>query len=251
MYESADKLFEARIDDMFRQCERSFCSVYSSFLDERQCILAERICGRYGSPLYKLWGGFEDARRKVLCIYNEYSSDIVLEECPIKCLTFSFRSADKLSHRDFLGSFMAICLKRETIGDIIIADGAAQVFVTEIAARLILSTVSKIGKVGVRISDSEPFYLETKQEFDVIRATVASMRLDCAVGAAAKISRETASKLIRSEKVSVNHFPVMSVSHELNQGDIISVRGFGKFIMDEINGTTKKGRIHIVLRKYK
>lgn len=252
MNESADKLLEARIEDMYQQCERNFSSVYSFFLDERQCAEAERFCSRRGGELmYMLWGGFENAQRKMLCIYNEYSADYVKEEAPMKCLTFTFRKEDKLSHRDFLGSFMSMRLKRETIGDIIIAEETAQAFVTDVAARLILTTVGKIGRVGVKIFDNEPFSLDVKQEFEEICGTVASLRLDCVTGLAARISRENAARLIRSEKVLVNHFPVMSLSREVREGDIISVRGSGRFLVDKINGTTKKGRIHINLRKYK
>lgn len=249
---AADKLLEARIDDLYRQCERNYCPTYSMFLDERQCAEAERFCHSHGGELlWCLWGGFDDAQRKILCIYNEYSEDIVREEAPICCLTFTYRKEYKLSHRDFLGSFMALRLKREVIGDIIIAEGIAQVFVTEVAAKLILTSVSKIGKVGVSISGSEPFSLSSAHEFEEIAGTVASMRLDCVVGLSAKVSRENAAKLIRSEKVAVNHLPVTSLSSELYEGDVITVRGSGKFILDKINGTTKKGRIHINLRKYK
>ncbi|MBQ8297869.1 MAG: RNA-binding protein [Ruminococcus sp.] len=249
---SGDKLFAARIEDMYRQCGRNYSPVFSSFLDERQCAEAERICGSgHGELLSQLWGGYEDAQRKMLCVYNEYCEDFIREEFPMKCLTFRFRKEDRLTHRDFLGSFMALRLKREVIGDIIIAEGIAQAFVTEVAAKLISSSVSKIGRVGVKISDSEPFALEVKQEFEEFGGTVASMRLDCVVGLACKVSRENAARLIRSEKVSVNHFPVISVSEELHGGEVLSVRGCGKFLLSEIRGTTKKGRIHIVLRKYK
>lgn len=246
-----DELLEARVRDMFRQCERNYSPVYSAFLDERQCVEAQRFCRSNGEILYKLWGGFEDAQRKILCVYPEFSEDYVIEECPVKCLTFTFRKEDKLTHRDFLGSFMALRLKREVIGDIIIAEGIAQVFTTEIAAKLITSSVSKIGRIGVKISDSQPFKLNIQQEFEDFGGTVASLRLDCVTSLAARISRENAAKLIRCEKIAVNHFPVTSVSHELNKGDVISVRGYGKFILGSINGITKKGRIHIILRKYK
>ena len=187
----------------------------------------------------------------MLAVYPYYCEDYITDDFPITCLTFTFRKEDRLTHRDFLGSFMAMRLKRETIGDIITADGIAQAFVTEVAAKLILSSVSKIGRVGVKVSDSEPFSIEVRQEFQEISGTVASLRLDCIVSAAAKISREKAAVLIRSDRVSLNHFPAASVSREVSEGDIISVRGCGRFILDKINGTTKKGRIHISLRKYK
>lgn len=247
-----DILLEARIQDMYRKCSRIFSPVYSAFLDEAQCAAAENFCSKQGCEIkYGFWGGFDSAQRKILCIYPEYSEEYALGECPIKCLTFTFRKEDNLTHRDFLGSFMALRLKREVIGDIIITAGKAQTFATDVAAKLIMNTISKIGRVGVKITDNEPFSIEVAQEFETIGGTVASLRLDCIVSLAAKISRENAARLIRSEKVYVNHLPVTSISHELKEGDMISARGSGKFILDNSKGITKKGRIHVIIRKFK
>jgi RNA-binding protein YlmH len=76
------------------------------------------------------------------------------------------------------------------------------------------------------------------------------MRLDCIIAAATGISREKAASLIRCEKAEVNHLPVTSVSSEVKEGDILSVRGWGRFVLSGINGETKKHRIHIILKKY-
>ena len=246
-----DRLFIARLEDMVRQCERSGFCVYSRFLDERQCAEAERWCRRNtGELLYALWGGYENARRKMLVIYPDYAADQYMESFPMKCLTFTFRTEDTLTHRDFLGSFMGLMLKREVIGDIVVDKGVAQVLVTDVAAGDILSSVSKIGRVGVKVSDDRPFGLNTEQAFQEIGGTAASLRLDCIVALAANVSRENAARLIRSEKVDVNHFTVTSVSHELNEGDILSVRGSGRFIFAGSSGTTRSGRLHIQLRKF-
>jgi RNA-binding protein YlmH len=119
-----------------------------------------------------------------------------------------------------------------------------------VAARLISGSLSKIGRVGVKISDDKPFILENAQKYQEISGTVASLRLDCVVGLAARISREKAAALIRTDRAEVNHLPVSSVSHELRGGDILSIRGYGRFVLSEINGYTKKDRIHIILKKY-
>lgn len=246
-----DKLFEARLSDMTGRCERSGAAVFSNFLDERQCAEAEQWCPRNTGDLkYMFFGGYPDAKRRMLSFFPDYCEAYIMEEFPIKCLTFTFRREDRLTHRDFLGTFMGMRLKREIIGDIIISEGIAQAFVTDIAARLILSTVSKIGKIGVKVSDDCPFKIEIKQEFQEISGTVASLRLDCVIGLAAKLSRENAAKLIRAEKVDVNHLTAVSVSQTVNKGDILSVRGSGRFVLAGIDGETKKGRIHISLRKY-
>ncbi len=248
---SSDKLFAARLNDMVRQCERDGCCVYSAFLDERQCAEAAQWClNNSGGLMYTLWGGYPDARRKILAIYPDYCEDYVIQEVPLRCLTFNFRREDKLTHRDFLGTFMGLRLKRETVGDIVADEGIAQVFVSDVAARLITSSLSKIGKTGVKITDDKPFSMNITQEFKEISGTVASLRLDCVVGLAANVSRENAARLIRSEKTDVNHFTVTSVSHEVHEGDVLSVRGSGRFVLSQINGTTKKGRIHILLKKY-
>lgn len=256
MNNDPDKLLEARIEDMYEMAERDYSCMYSLFLDERQCSAAERLCNKLsgsvhgGGLMYKLWGGYENAQRKMLCVYSEYCSEYFMQEYPIKCLTFKYRKEDKLSHRDFLGSFMGLRVKRETVGDIVVAEGEAQAFVTDNAAQHIEQLISKIGRVGVKIYHDEPFHLENEIKFKEISATVASLRLDCITAAAANISREKAASLIRSEKTDVNHFTVTSASHELKEGDVLSVRGFGRFVLSGINGITKKGRIHIILKKY-
>lgn len=246
-----DRLFSARLSDLASRSQRDGVCCFSNFLDERQCAEAESWClHNTGGLMHCFYGGYPDAKRRILAIYPDYYEDYVMDDFPIKCLTFTFRKEDNLTHRDFLGSFMGMRLKREVIGDIIVGEGIAQTFVTDIAARLILSTVSKIGKTGVKVCDDRPFQLEVKQEFRNISGTVASMRLDCIVSLAAGVSRENAARLIRSEKVEVNHFKAASISQEIHTGDVLSIRGCGRFILSDINGSTKKSRIHINLCKF-
>lgn len=246
-----DKLFSARLTDMVSRCDRDYSPVFSSFLDERQCAEAELWCrANAGSLKYLLWGGYEDARRKMLAVYPDYLDDEIKELFPMKCLTFTFRDEDTLTHRDFLGSFMAQMLRREVIGDIVVDAGIAQTLVTDIAADAITASVTKIGRVGVKITDSRQFELENAQKYQDMSGTVASLRLDCVVSLAARISREKAAELIRTDRVDVNHITADSVSKELSEGDILSIRGCGRFILSGINGETKKGRIHIILKKF-
>ncbi|MBR2284183.1 MAG: RNA-binding protein [Ruminococcus sp.] len=247
-----DRLFAARLSDMAERSGRTGSCVYSHFFDEGQCAAAERQLPHELPPgiLYRLWGGFPEARRKMLAVYPDYLEESVQEEYPMTCLTFTYRKEDSLTHRDFLGSFMGAQLKRETIGDIVAGEGRAQALVTDTAASLLLSSVTKIGRTGVKITDTQPFDMEVRQEFRLISGTVASVRLDSLTALAANISREKAAGLIRSEKVEVNHLPAASVSMELNEGDILSIRGFGRFIFSGSGSETRRGRIHVELKKY-
>ena len=249
MKEISDGFFRARLEDMTEKSEKNGSFSFSRFLDEKQCAEAEMWCGKnIGSLCFMLYGGYSDAKRKMLCICPDYLKDSA--EFPIKCITFSFRKQDKLSHRDFLGALMSLNLKRETIGDIVTGEGTAQVFVTDTVSGTISAEVSRIGKTGVKCTDEKPFCMEVQQNFQSICGTVASLRLDCIVSLATGKSRENSAKLIRSEKTAVNCFTETSVSHEVREGDVISVRGFGKFILKSIDGSTRKDRLRVTVLKH-
>lgn len=248
---SSEKFFYARLGDIVSQTEKNGVCSFSDFLDERQCAEAENWCSRNaGGLMYTFWGGHKDAGRRMLAVYPDYYEDYIMEDFPFQCLTFTYRKEDKLTHRDFLGTFMGMRFRREVIGDIITGEGMAQAFVTDVAAKLISATVSKIGRTGVKCFNDRPFEMEVRQEFRTLSGTVASLRLDCIISLATGLSREKSAVLIRSDKVEVNHFPAKSVSAEVCGGDILSVRGYGKFVLSEVVGTTRKNRIHIILKKF-
>lgn len=257
--ESDKSIISARTEDLIRQSEKKSSPAYSMFLDEKQCAESEKILLDRPDIKYAFWGGYGDAQRKILCIYSlsgcdyldELYSEGLTEEIPIKCLTFIYRKSDVLTHRDFLGSLMSMQLKRETVGDIVVSEGKTQIFVTDTASKLICGTVGKIGGTGVKIYDDMPFDTVKIQEFQTISGTIASMRADSIISLALKISREKSAQLIKNTGVQINFTPVFSVSYEMKCKDVFSVKGYGKFIIDEISGISKKGRLHINIKKYK
>lgn len=251
MSSTDDKFFFARLADMVSRCERNDIYVFSDFLDERQGVQAEEWCRRNAGGLsYRLWGGHDGAGRKMLAIYPDFYEEYIIESFPFECITFTYRKEDKLTHRDFLGTLMGMNFRRDTIGDIVVGEGITQIFLTEVVAKLVTATVSKIGKTGVKCYDDRPFEMEVRQEFRTVSGTVASLRLDCVTGLATGLSREKTAVLIRSERVEINHFVTESVSAEVKSGDIISVRGYGKFLLSEVGGITRKNRIHIIIKKF-
>ncbi|MDE6034930.1 MAG: RNA-binding protein [Ruminococcus sp.] len=251
MNNSDEKYFFARLSDMVSRCERNDICVFSDFLDERQSVQADEWCRRNAGGLsYKLWGGYDGAGRKMLAVYPDFYEDYIIEDFPFRCITFTYRKEDKLTHRDFLGTFMGMNFRRDIIGDIVVGEGMTQAFVMNFAGKLISATVSKIGKTGVKCSDGKPFEMEVRQEFRTVSGTVASLRIDSIVSLATGLSREKSAVMIRSERVEINHIITETVSAEVKTGDIISVRGHGKYILSEVGGNTRKNRIHIIIKKF-
>ena len=244
-----DKILVSHIKDMTEICEKSHKPRFSSFLDERQIVIAESVLNDLRWGRYKLFGGYEEASRKVLGVFPEYYDDST-DGFPITALTFKYREADKLTHRDFLGVFMSRQIKREMLGDIIVSSGTASAFVYDTVKQTLLSEITKIGSVGVKVSEDDDPVLNISQSFIEKNGTVSSMRLDSIVGMAAGISRGKAVSLIKGGYVSVMYVTEESPSFTLSEGDIFSVRGTGKFLLYSVNGTTKKDRIHITVKKY-
>ena len=63
-------------------------------------------------------------------------------------------------------------------------------------------------------------------------------------------SRREADKLIESGKVFVNGKLILSNGYQIKENDIISVRGYGKYVIACDGSLTKKGRYHIDIRQY-
>ncbi len=222
---------------------------FSFFLDERQSDLCLRLLQSMQFDNYIFFGGYDGAKRAVLGLFPPYSN-VSDYQFPVVPLTFTYRNNDVLTHRDFLGSLMALQIARETIGDIIVSNGVAVAFVYATVADFVVDNITKIGRVGVRVSKGFDENIIPIQEYLEICGTVASLRFDCVLSLALKLSREKASVLIKNGLAEVNHKQISSLNYNLSENDEFSVRGHGKFQFYKINGTSKKERIHITLKRY-
>lgn len=246
-----DRLLVSHLLDMIRLCEKSCQPRFSCFLNEHEAILAQSVMEEQECEAYKLYGGYEEASRKILGIFPPYWEDIEDTECfPISALSIKYREADKLSHRDFLGAFMSRQINRNMLGDIIIESGRAAAFVHDSVRDTLIFEISKIGSVGVKIMEDKSPVIHAEKNFTEKNGTVSSLRLDSIVSIAAGISREKSAALIKGGSVSVMYSAETAASRQLSEGDIFSVRGHGKFILASVNGKTKKDRLHITVKKY-
>ena len=158
---------------------------------------------------------------------------------------------EKVGHRDLLGALMGLGIKREAVGDICFSDGDAYVFCDNVTADFICEELKKAGRDTVKCEKcSLPEDFTVTHEFENVSSTVASPRLDGVVRALINVSREDAAELCESGSVELNYFTEDRCDARIADGDIISVRGYGKFVIDSISDATRKGRIRLCARKY-
>lgn len=244
-----EKLFCAHIEDMLARCEKTYVPQFTHFLDERQGLVARQVLARAGWQEFLLYGGYAEAQRCILGVFPPWSEPEA-GEFPLCPLTFTYREADSLSHRDFLGALMALQIKREALGDILVGRGQTVVFAAPAVAPLICGEVNKVGAVGVKVSQGLPQQLPVAHETQTISGTVSSLRLDCIVALATRLSREKAAQLIRSGLVTLDFVPCQQVDRLVREGDRMSIRGYGKYTVGGEDGLSKKGRTRITIQKY-
>ena len=245
-----DRVLLAKLWDKINTGIRKNIPANTCFLSPRELEMARYLFG--DEPGLTVFGGYEDAERKMLIYLPDYLDPAyIYEDAPLICLRAEFYEADSLSHRDFLGALMGAGIARETVGDICVGKGSCDFFVTEEIAGYIEQNFLSAGRTRLRITrvnlrDAQIPEPEVKE----IKDTVASLRLDSIISLGFRIGRSLAAQYISAGKAAIDGLPCEKPDKQIEEGAKISVRGLGKIKLTTINGRTKKDRISVVIHRY-
>lgn len=219
----------------------------TDFMDPYERKLAKSILSQFMDISYKEFGGLDNSERKTIVIYPDYyrHEDI---QTPIESLMLK-GYIDNLTHRDFLGAILNLGINRDKVGDILIHRSHAQLVVKSEIANFISMNLERIGRERIKVSkiklsDIQPGEIDYKEKFK----TVSSLRLDVIISSVLNISRNDSKKIILTERVKVNWEPIDRIFKELEEGDMISVKGYGRFKLQSIEGISRKGKPQIKFR---
>lgn len=231
--------------DLSRRAEFSGRTVFSDFLG-----LAElsELKSMKLFPKPHFWGGFSESERVVAAFGECENEDFPICIVGIKPVNRKF--ADELSHRDFLGSLMALGIKRDVIGDIIVSENCGYVFCLENIAEYITENLKEVKHMTVKCEiclELPSFAVPVPESSEYI---VSSLRLDVLVSAVFKLSRSSAAELFAKEKVFVNGV-LKNASYTVSNGDSITVRGLGKFVFVGELRRTKKDKAVAQMKIYR
>ncbi|MBQ3378563.1 MAG: RNA-binding protein [Clostridia bacterium] len=241
-----EKLLIKRLTELSLRAYNRNIPTYSGFLTltEQSALIKTKAASSF-----TLWGGYPAAERKVACFGedSEASAPISL----VKIAPSAPKFAEKLTHRDFLGSLMGLGIKREFLGDIVIYENCAFLFCISSIVAYIKETLASVRRTGVFVSDAQSLPDEACKQPEKSLIVVSSERLDAIIAAVYKMSRTQSQKLFAAEKVFANSRLILNTSYEPKTGEIISVRGQGRFIYESVERETKKGRLRCAVRIYK
>lgn len=244
-----DRYLISRVLDIADAADRQYCLKASWFLNGYECTVVEKVLRQTG-VCYTFFGGYPEAERKIFACYPDYLEP-EQQDFPITTIKVTGRDIEKLSHRDYLGSLLGLGIKRETIGDILITPECGYVFCMDDIAPYILSQLRKMSNQGVRLEQCALTDLVIpERKYKELSATVSSLRLDAIVAAACGLSRSDALACIKQGRVSLDWEPVEEPAKLVLEGQLLSVKGFGRYLLYQVNGLTRKGRTGITIRKY-
>lgn len=233
--------------DQLIHAEKHFDIQVTEFLTPDLIFVLCEIVNLYTDLKWMTIGVFKDAERQKCLFYQGYET--VIPEDYVSLIEVKYNQKFvELSHRDALGALMSLGIKRSKLGDICVFDGGFQIAVDKSLLEYFLFQIEKIGRSGVVLSEIP---LDHARNHDILKKTVSgtvkSIRLDSILALAFSISRATAQDLIRAERVKLNYSVKDQVDIEPKENDLISVRGYGRFTLDEVIGLTKKDRLRVKL----
>ncbi len=158
--------------------------------------------------------------------------------------------ADELTHRVFLGSLMNLGIERYVIGDIIVRDKTAYVFVAERMTEHILGELTRVKHTQVSVERVDEPPEDIKPRFEGVNLIVSSLRLDLIISKVYRLSRQAAKECFSDGKAFLNGKLCTNPAASVKEGDVLSVRGFGKFVFRQVDHETKKGNLAVRVDRY-
>ncbi|WP_311764804.1 YlmH family RNA-binding protein [Paenibacillus agricola] len=224
----------------------------TDFLDPRQAFIVSALANRSRDIHIRFDGGHEHAERKRAFIAPDYR---VLDKEDMGISLISVTSLDNklkdLDHGDYMGSILAIGMKRDKVGDIYVTDQGCQFLVAIEVADYMRLNLQQVHRVHVQTTLLSLDQLEpAKTRLEEQSLSVASLRLDGIVSDVYHLSRAKILIPIKAGRCKVNWKQEEDPSKPLKAGDMVSLQGFGRFQVLEVEGVTKKGRYRVKIGKY-
>ena len=240
-----EQMFLKHINDLSERSYYQNRPCFTDFLDmNEQSLILHHFHGQM-PPL--LDGGYSMAERKI-AVFSDKPETAPFSWLKIEPL--HSRYAEKLTHRDYLGSVLGLGLERSCIGDILIDNSTAYVLCINRVASLISQELTQVRHTSVKVEVIDDFDASYSPKTEVVKGSVSSLRLDAVISLAFHLSRSQSCTLIESGQVYINSRLTTSNGAVLKDGDRISVRHKGKFIFLDSKNKSKKNKCMIEIHKY-
>lgn len=247
-----EQILKGRLSDLAKRAYTQNIYTYSNFLSPAELALFEDIRSDISYIHYECFGGNELCERQIIEFGSEeeFGYPGIFPISVIKVTPLLAKFSDDLNHRDFLGALMHLGIERDTLGDILIKEKTAYIFCLDSIADYICKELLKVKHTNVKCEITDMDIPALKPTLVDLEFPVSSLRLDGILASLLKCSRKEALTLFEEKRVTLNGRVTGRNSITLKDGDIFSVRGYGKYVFDHAGGNTRKGKTYVHVKKY-
>lgn len=245
-----DGILRRRFEELGDRAETRRSLIYSDFLNLHEQSVLQNMRLPYR---FVLFGGFISAERKCAC-FGTADEGQAQENAPfvlLKIAPAQQKFADTLTHRDFLGSILALGLRREMLGDILLFENCGYVFCMASIAGFITDNLERVRHTSVRVTRTAELPQTFTEEPEPQSVVAASKRLDALLASVFRLSRSEAQKLIAAERIFADNRVCTRPDAVLKENCMVSARGFGRFRYLGIDRETKKGKLRVKVQIFK
>ena len=246
-----DEFFLKRIRELANLSWQRDIVTFSDFLNLNEQNIVSSLKHQFPQIVMETSGGYENAERQMVAFHPDALA--FTWEYPIDCLKIepkAIKFSESLTHRDYLGALLNLGIERSVIGDIVVQEKAAWFFCNKKMTDFFITNLCRVRHTNILITIVDKQEELPSPKMETIHGTCASVRLDSLIALAFKASRSSMVSYIEGGQVFVNGKLITSNGYEPREGDIISVRGKGRFIYDGTSNQTRKGRSSIQLSLY-
>ena len=246
-----DDFFLKRIRELANLSYQRDIVTFSDFLNLNEQNMVSSLKRQFPQIVMEIFGGYENAERQMVAFHPDALA--FTWEYPIDCLKIepkAIKFSESLTHRDYLGALLNLGIERSVIGDIVVQEKAAWFFCQNKMTDFFLDNLCRVRHTNILITKVDDPDKLPCPKLEAINGTCASVRLDSLISLAFKASRSSMVSYIEGGQVFVNGKLITSNGYEPKEGDIISIRGKGRFIFDGMSHQTKKGRCGVRILRY-
>ena len=246
-----DDFFLKRIRELANLSYQRDIVTFSDFLNLNEQNMVSSLKRQFPQIVMEIFGGYENAERQMVAFHPDALA--FTWEYPIDCLKIepkAIKFSESLTHRDYLGALLNLGIERSVIGDIVVQEKAAWFFCQNKMTDFFLDNLCRVRHTNILITKVDDPDKLPCPKLEAINGTCASVRLDSLISLAFKASRSSMVSYIEGGQVFVNGKLITSNGYEPKEGDIISVRGKGRFIFDGMSHQTKKARCGVRILRY-
>ncbi len=184
-------------------------------------------------------------------VYPDAEKVIIYSNAIPKVKLFRIDCYEELKHSSILGSLFALNITSEMFGDIILYHNSFYIYLLESISNLVQEELVMVGHNAVHLVEVDLDILANYcRDYEKIEQIVSSLRVDTICSKLVSCNRDTIREMIKDKDILLNYDVVKKPEMIIREGDIFSIRKYGKYRFKEIIGQSKKGNYIILLEKY-